>query len=82
VWQVADTCEAALGGRDPALVIELVAHLVAPLLLDHAMRTKCDAGECEAEAWNLIGHIIDRVNTLGMQANEALIAVAVPAGHA
>jgi hypothetical protein len=82
IYQVADAVEAAFGGRDPALVIELCAHLIAPVLLDHAVRTKGDAESCEAEAWNLIGHIMTRVNALGIEANAGLLGAAVPAGHA
>jgi hypothetical protein len=82
VFQVADAIEAALGSRDPALMTEVAAHLLAALLFDHALQAKGDAAACEAMAFDLIDHVVARVNVLGIQANEALIATAMPAGHA
>jgi hypothetical protein len=82
VFQVADAIEAALGGRDPALMAELAAHLMASVMFDYAVQVKGDLEACEAMAFDLMGHVMTRVNVLGMQANEALIATAVPAGHA
>jgi hypothetical protein len=82
VHQIGDAIEAALGGRDARLMLEVAAYLIADLLLDHAVKTRADAEECEAQTWHLIGHLMGRVNDLGVEANAGLLGAAVPAGHA